>query len=433
MRSIAAVLLLLSILVSCNEKETIRFQVHAADHGFYDCPVRINLAALFDEIPEGIRLSEVSESGTREILFQYDMDSPEPAIWFVMEGELNPGETRQFMIRGTRKNRSGSVYDIKIGQDSDELVVIQGSEEILRYRKSEKMPPEGVDRIFRRSAYIHPLFSPGGEVLTRIQPPDHYHHYGIWNPWTKTHINGKEIDYWNLGKGQGTVRTMDVLTSSSGPVYGAFTALQEHIAFDIGGFDSLVTMDEFWDVRYWEKKNGRYLLDLTSTFRNVIRDTILFDAYRYGGGIGFRATEKWNNETCTVLTSEGNDRADADGTRARWCIVEGVSSVDEGRSGILFLSHPDNREHPEPMRVWPPDSNGGQLFFEFCPIRHNDWLIIPGVDNILKYRMVVFDGSMTREEAELYWNSFAYQPEAGSQSEYRTASLSHRLTVSPSH
>jgi len=33
-----------------------------------------------------------------------------------------------------------------------------------------------------------------------------------------------------------------------------------------------------------------------------------------------------------------------------WMIIEGESSVEEGRSGILFMSHPDNQAHPESMR-----------------------------------------------------------------------------------
>ena len=57
---------------------------------------------------------------------------------------------------------------------------------VLTYVHSETLPPEGVDPIFKRSSYIRSTDLPGGQVLTRIQPEDHYHHYGIWNPWTRT-------------------------------------------------------------------------------------------------------------------------------------------------------------------------------------------------------------------------------------------------------
>ena len=59
-------------------------------------------------------------------------------------------------------------------------------------------------------------------------------------------------------------------------------------------------------------------------------------------------------------TSEGKNREEADGSRARWAIVEGETNVKEKRSGILFMSHPSNRQHPEPLRVWPEDVNDGK-------------------------------------------------------------------------
>jgi hypothetical protein len=152
-------------------------------------------------------------------------------------------------------------------------------------------------------------------------------------------------------------------------------------------------------------------VDLTSTLNTPLSGGIMLDAYRYGGGIGYRATEKWHKGNSTVLTSEGKTRAQADGTNARWCLVEGESAVQEGRSGILFLSHPSNRKHPEPMRVWPLDQNGrGDLFFEFCPIRHESWKLEPLKNYTLKYRMIVFDGQISPADAEKWWKGFAILP-----------------------
>ncbi len=303
---------------------------------------------------------------------------------------------------------SGGFADVDIVQTEDELTITDEGRPVLTYRISEQMPPEGVDSLFRRSGFIHPLRSPGGEVLTQIQPPDHYHHYGIWGPWTNVQIGDRKIDYWNLGKGEGTVRTRAILTSSSGPDYAAFTALQSHI--DIGHEGGArATIDEFYEVRYQRVKKGesRYVLDITSIFRNMLRDAIVFNEYRYGGGLSFRATEHWKADNCTVLTSEGVERNSADGTRGRWCIIEGQSSVDQGRSGILFMSHAANREHPEPMRVWPTDMSHGGLMFNFTPTRYLPWKIVPGKDYTLRYRLVVFDGYLTVEEADAYWNEFS--------------------------
>jgi hypothetical protein len=68
--------------------------------------------------------------------------------------------------------------------------------------------------------------------------------------------------------------------------------------------------------------------------------------------------------------------------------------------------------HPEPMRVWPLDANAGRgdMYFEFVPIRHDDWKLEPKQNYTLKYRMIIFDGKIDAQTAEKYWNSFAKNP-----------------------
>jgi hypothetical protein len=408
-----SLLALISLLASgCAPSKEARFQLVASDYSYLDCPVSIPMDTLFVGQPEFFELYELLEDGSRKrIPAQLDAGHEKSLFTFVMEGNFKKGESREFLLRADPEKENSKIPS-RIYETDDNLRILDGESLILNYRKTPMLPPEDVDPIYQRSAYIHPVVSPGGTVLTNIQPPDHYHHYGIWNPWTKTHIGEREVDYWNLAKGEGTVRAKDILETCDGPVFTAFTAFQEHIDKKAPGGER-VTMNESWHIRYLKlnETGSRYMLDLNSTFRNIIEDAILFDAYRYGGGLGFRATEIWNDQNSSVLTSEGFSREEADGTRARWCIVEGANSKGDGRTGILFMSHPENREHPEPMRVWPAASHEGQLFFEFCPIRHLAWEIMPEVGYILRYRLLVFEGELTIEEAEMYWNGLAHPPE----------------------
>jgi len=150
-----------------------------------------------------------------------------------------------------------------------------------------------------------------------------------------------------------------------------------------------------------------------TSFLSVTGNTpVVFEAYRYGGGIGIRANEEWTKDNSTVLTSEGMTRLNADGTRARWADLNGAFA-GKGQSGLVFFSHPANREHPEPMRVWPEDANEGRgdVFFEFCPIRHKEWVISPGNVYRLKYRMLVYDGKIDSQISDRLWNDFAHPPE----------------------
>ncbi|WP_247077716.1 PmoA family protein [Cellulophaga sp. F20128] len=288
------------------------------------------------------------------------------------------------------------------------LLVTLNNKPVLNYRFGFMEAPKGKDSLFRRSGFIHPLWSPNGDTLSRVQPPDHIHHYGVWGPWTKTKIEGRSVDFWNLGEGQGTVQFKELKNIESNPNSLSFVARQEHLDFGATP-ENRVAIIEDLQLKVWDLENdARYMIDYNSKFSSPLKNGLLFEAYRYGGGIGFRAAESWTNKNSTVLTSEGKDRLTADGTNARWCIVS-VESAEKSKSGILFLSHPENREHPEPMRVWPIDANGnrGDMFFEFSPIRDKDWVIESNKEYQLQYRMVVFQGELTKEEAEEYWIKFS--------------------------
>ena len=355
-----------------------------------DDPVSVSLDGINYNTDKGnLVLYEITNSGEKEIPCQIE-SGHSARLWFILNGVSQKNSERNFVLKLEEK-ATESATKVSLKKDYKDLSLLVNDKPILNYRYAITYPPEGINPIYKRSGFIHPLWSPGGEVLTRIQAPDHYHHYGIWGPWTHTHIDDRAVDFWNLVAGQGTVKFAGFLSEEEGAIYSGFKALQQHIDFGAKGEDQ-IALNEILDVRAWNLGEGVWMVDYTTSINSPLKNGIMLDAYRYGGGIGFRATEKWNKDNCTVLTSDNKTRIDADGSFARWCIVEGESATSAGRSGILFLSHPSNRMHPEPMRVWPIDANGGRgdMYFEFVPIRH--------------------EGKLDAETAEKYWNSFAGNP-----------------------
>jgi len=406
-----AISIILAVLfcASAYAQDLLKFEVLAGNTDRTDCPLSLSIDQMncnTDSLK--LALFEIKGKTEAAVPFQLETGSGN-RIWFVLNGTTPKNTKRTFVLRKTL-NPQTFVTNITAIRKDGALNLSSGGKPILSYQIETVNPPKGVSPFYKRSAFLHPVYSPEGEVLTRIQAPDHYHHYGIWNPWTLTFIGKREVDFWNLMKGEGTVRFAGLISQVEGPVFSGFKSLQEHIDFGAKGGDA-VAMSELFDVRVWNVANKRYMFDYMSTLNTPLDSGILLAAYRYGGGIGYRATEKWNKDNSSVLTSEGKDRKNADGSNARWCIIEGQSSTPEGRSGILFMSFPANRMHPEPMRVWPEDQNGrGDVYFEFCPIRHKEWKLERGNDYTLKYRLVVFDGKMTPEDAENYWQAFANPP-----------------------
>ena len=288
-----------------------------------------------------------------------------------------------------------------------ELTILSGNKKLLTYQFNTIYPPKDIDSNYKRSGFIHPLYAPHGQVLTRIQPPDHYHHYGIWNPWTHTYFEGDTVDFWNIKGHQGTVRFAKFTSRRIKASYAEFTALHEHVVFKKDGTEK-VALNEWQTVRVYnpEKHNDFYIIDFTSKMQCASESPLLIVAYRYAG-LGWRATEYWDKNNSEMLTSEGKTRDSTDNTRARWIIVYGeLPGNDEG--GIVMLSHPSNYNYPEPLRIWDKKANGGRgdVFANFAPTKDKDWLLEPRKTYTLKYRLVVFNGKFDATKAEDAWKTF---------------------------
>lgn len=294
---------------------------------------------------------------------------------------------------------------ITLHEDDGKMVFQNAAgQDLLAYQFATYPAPEGKNPAYKRSAFIHPLNAPGGQRLTQIQPEDHYHHYGIWNPWTHTSFRGREIDFWNLAKEHGTVRFADFKSQSTSEHGAEFTALQEHVVFNEDGTET-VALNELVTIAISESDiPNAYIADLTFAYECATDDPFTVLEYRYAG-LGWRATEEWNGENSEVLTSEGIPREGSDGSLARWVIAQGAVSGDY--AGVLLMSHPSNYNHPEPLRIWPKGNHGGQLFVNFAPTKTTDWEFLPGNTYTLKYRMLVYNNKLDATTAEAAWQVFA--------------------------
>ena len=401
---IMVLFLLLFPMMSCQDSG-LKFSI-TPEKDITDQPMCISLDGIDTDV-SGLVLYRLEEGSLVEIPSQVEQGA-DPKLWFYPGTDLKKGEEVKFVLK-SEAGVSGP-GNMKAQEDSENITLFAGDKEILSYRHAMIEAPEGTDPLYRKpGAYIHPLHSPAGKVLTRIQPPDHYHHYGIWNPWTLTFFEGRQVDFWNLAEGQGTVRYKGTLSTSSGDLFTGFKVLHEHVDFSADDGEK-VAMNEVWDVRAWQMEiNDRpvWMLDFVFTLSCATDSLVNLAQYRYGGGIGFRATETWTNKNSTVLTSEGKTRADADASNAKWCMLSGETGADH-TSGLIFMSHTGNRAHPEPMRVWPEDAvdGRGDLFFEFCPIRHEGWIIHPGKEYVLKYRVLVYDGEIDAGTAKNLWQDY---------------------------
>jgi hypothetical protein len=323
-----------------------------------------------------------------------------------MDGS-DPGK-KTYELRKAKPSINQSAVKTVINNST--LTISRNDKNLLRYNYNMVYPPAGIDTVYRRSGFIHPLWAPRGQELTRTQPPDHYHHFGLWNAWTQVLYQKDTFDLWNLVLKQGTVRFVRFLSVTEGPIYAEYKVLLEHVIFPKDKEEKVV-LNEVQTVRVYPpaKDQNHYTLDVTMEMNGATDDPVQLLRYRYGG-LGIRTTGEWDRNNSMILTSEGKNRKEADSTTARWCIVQGSLGKDYG--GFLMMSHPGNYNHPEPIRVWPETMyNRGDVFVNFSPIKTKGWLLEPRKTYVLKYRFVLFNDKISKEKAESSWHSYVQPPE----------------------
>ena len=389
--------LIMSFVSSAQKIATFEIEIPASTNGS-DIPVSIELDKYTSLPASSLILNEINGNTITPVSIQIDNRA---MYWIIRNG--NKKKHSYQLTKGS----PGKFDEIQLDNKNGSLTARYGSQNLLRYQFETVYPPAGIDTNYKRSAFIHPLWTPHGQELTRIQPPDHYHHYGIWNPWTHTLFENDTIDFWNIKGKKGTVRFAKFNSIVNGPVYAEFEALHEHVVFKKDGSEK-IALNELQKIRVYQPaaKSDHYIVDITSTMTCGTESPLLLLTYRYGG-LGWRATEAWDKTNCEVLTSEGKTRKDTDGSKARWCIVQGNLNNDYG--GAVLMSYPANYNHPEPLRIWDENANGGRgdMFANFSPTKDKDWLLEPGKTYVLKYRLVVFNGKFDAGKAENGWQYFA--------------------------
>ena len=287
------------------------------------------------------------------------------------------------------------------------IVLKYGDLEFLTYHKAEVDPPEGVDPIYKRSGFIHPVKTPQGDVLTGIHPADHYHHLGLWHAWVKCQVDGKAIDFWNLKGGTGRVRYAKTLGAASEADHAGFTVEQEHVAH-LDGKDAAPTviLRESFQVTA-RMIDGAFEIDYETTQANVSEHVLELPQYRYGGPIAYRAPHSWGTTNSDYLGSEGTTRKDGHTTRSKWSAFWGPGADSDKPVHLAILGHQSNHDFPQRMRVWPAsDSNGGAIFFNYVPIQETGWAIKPGETSAMRYRLVAQTGKPDTAALNKRWDRF---------------------------
>ncbi|NLD22416.1 MAG: hypothetical protein GX664_08125 [Bacteroidales bacterium] len=398
-------LLLIALLIPFVSFASLNITVNAGSYDRTNCVIRADVSTMNLRCNNDVRLFETTSGRNIEIPCQVYLDGDTAELVFVLSGNTAKGQQRTFTAKKIKAK--GAEPKMAAIDDNGAVLLEKEGNKVLKYNYYINKSPKGVDKLFDRGGYIHPAYTPSGFTLTAIQPRDHRHHYGIWNPWTLLEFEGKTYDCWNLGSGQGTVRPVNVEAVYEGDVFAGFNAALDHVVFAPEG--ERIIMREIWKVKVYDVDGG-YLWDFESNLTPGDSPVILKE-YRYAG-LGFRANEVWTKRNTEMVSSEGLTRQQIDNTSGRWLYTNGGTGDGDTYAGLLYMSNPQNYNHPEPMRIWNEQQNGnrGDVYMNFVPTKNMDWNLEPHKTYVLKYRFFAYDGKMTPEKAETIWRDFGVPP-----------------------
>jgi len=403
MRRLSSVVLLCSITaVACVAAEPkVTITVAAGDFDRSNTPVAFPVPADFAGYVRAItgdRFVPLQINGTNASFIPRPFKRGAQVTYRLEKGEMMPENS--YLIRTERKRQTVEFTRKAIGPQPDAVIW----KPLFTYQAEPgEFPRANIKELFRRGAYLHPIRTLSGKVITDDFPPNHIHHHGIWWAWTNTEFDGRKPDFWNMGDGKGRVDFVTLEKHWSGPVHSGFSS--RHRFVDLTGPKHVEVLNETWTVTaytYADSQRRWWMFDLVSDQRCATTNTLKLPENLYGG-IGLRGNWAWNGAAnVNFLTSDGEtDRVKGNKQRGRWCDMWGL--LDGEPAGIAVLCHPSNFRSPQPMRLHPTEP-----FFNFAPQQAGDMAIKPGETYVSRYRFVIHDGEMTKPELDRLWNDYAH-------------------------
>ena len=391
------------------------FEVSAGPHDRREIPVTAVLPESFAE-RRAFTLEDLDAKKPVPVQLLAENGVGRAAV-FLLE-DLKAGTARRFRLSPVSIERGKEAPTPCVCRDDGKSLTLKiEGRTVLSYHHTVVEPPAGMDPLYRRSGYIHPLFTPSGKEVTGDFARDHAHQHALFFAWVNTTYAGRKVDFWNQQNRTGRVRALDVLDMQSGPVYTSFSVRQRHEDLTASEGPAPV-LNEVWTVRAYKTgpASGRFLIDFSSTQTCAGPTSLQVNKYHYGG-FGIRGNSAWYDPLAKgddlpdparsgeseFLTSEGKHRADGNHTRPQWVDLSG--KVEGAFAGVTVLDDPSNFRFPQPVRLHP-----NKPYFCFAPMVEGPFTIEPAKPYRSRYRVISHDGSPDVKMIERSWNGLAEPP-----------------------
>jgi hypothetical protein len=255
------------------------------------------------------------------------------------------------------------------------LQLLEGNAPVYTYNYGMKMMP-GAPEDRKRCCYTHPVWTPGGVVVTDDFPEDHYHHRGIGWMWPRVIIDGKQHDLWMLRgirhefgewKTKQAGRDKATLAVENRWVTGKGTVMREQV-----------------EIVAHPAKQGSRVLEYTLRYDPQVPLAIggeLTEDKGYGG-FNIRFAPRKNT---TLQTPAGARQPDSNMQRYPWAELSG--DYEGGKAAtVRFDIDPGNPDYPNGWCL----RNYGFLGVNYPGVEPVK--LTPGKPLVMRYQVTVRDG-----------------------------------------
>ena len=398
-KSILRVLVIGSLVanLSCSETDN-SFYHHIASVDFLRPPSPQMLILPDSVLQEGNLFLE--DKATKQLFALQQMEGDQ---YVFIPDTIEANQSKEYKLVALEK-APGTLVSTTISNGA--LHVAVDNKPVLTYQMETVLPDDGSPKYYQRGGFIHPAFAPNGEVITDGFPVGHTHQHGIFFAWVKTSFRGREIDFWNQHKENGTVVFDSLISHSSGPVFSEFVGAQTAVVLE--GADTTRVLDERWKIRVYNLSQY-FMWDIEVSQKNITDEVLQVLPYHYGG-MAFRGSADWNDTTATAdqeltgkgeggfLTSEGLGRA-GNHTRPNWVSMHG--NVNDQQVHLTVMGHPYNFRVPQYIRIHPT-----MPYFCFTPVVEYGFDFKPGDVHIARYRVIASAGKPDPISLDLLWKQF---------------------------
>jgi len=304
---------------------------------------------------------------------------------------------------------TGAAQSLQIEHTEAVIAVYQDGRPILVYNLRSPDLPDGIDPVYRRSGFLHPVNSPQGRTVTATFPVDHPHQHGIFSAWVKTTYDDHLVDFWNLAGGTG--RVLHERVESTFATANA-AGLEVDLIHRVESTPPVDVLRERWKIVVYPSDGSYHRFDLETVQTAITDKPLLIHKYHYGG-VALRGPTHWltpndadveqssdvRREPSSFLNDRRSDRIVGNHQHAKWVALTGTQ---EGRPVTIgVLCHQDNFRSPQAARL-----HATKPYFCFAPCVDDEFTIDRDHPYRARYRYLITDAPPNAVWLDQQWTAW---------------------------